>query len=1041
MSRTFRLAPPEPRPDLVMRTRLLRSLAGRWQHRVTAVTGGPGLGKTTVLAQAIAENRLAPRGDDLWIGLEPRDADADSLARVVTAAVERGDEAGGDLHEEASEQVAADPEHVADAVWRRAPTEACLVLDDVHLLEPGTSGAAWLDSLVATLPANGHVVLASRSEPPIRLGRFGTQGELLRVAEDDLRFDDDERSGFARQRGIDPRWLDVTGGWPAMAELIATVDQRLTGSYLWEEVLEPLGSLRRHVLAVLCDFGAADDALVSAALGADVDLAATLDGVPLVARRSDGWHVPHSLWWDAPGLEIDTDERVEMRRRAVDNLLVRHRFDEAFTLVAEAGLWDLAPQVLRAACLAPDRVTSSQLQRWLSKVPDDVEDTVGGRLAQGVHAWFRDPATSTGPLRQAAKAARAADDVDAEVTVVAQLAAVAWWHQDLASLFKLAVRMTQLDATGNPRAHAAATMGRAVAADIAGNRGSVLSELASLPREHLDPAWEVMSIWLAGVVQIERGDLDGVLALVERSRRNITTTHQYVLDSLEIFVAWLRGQVDEVVARIPEVYDQARRHGAGLYLHVGVVFACLACAAAGRTELARRYYDECVATAPPSEDGVPPASVLLALAVLQLAEYDVDGSAATMRLAVERHGLDNPLDRRTWRLVLPLVYLLLPESRPHWDGLKLRGPQARTLEMARAAVQTLEGDLGALRKVEILHPEAVRSTGGFVGAAVLAVGLTMAGRPEGPAVLSAGGPRAREVVRRVAAEPSWPFGAGAAPDLRRRAKAARSLLAAVPAPPSRPTYVGVLGPLVVRRGGRDGEEVVDTDLRRRRVQELLAYLVGHRRTTRPAIADTLWPDLDAKAAANNLGVTINHLLRILEPSRDQGEPSYLLRMDGASVQLVTDEFLHLDVDEFDAHIAAAARAEADGMPSLVLEHDLAAVALYRDTLHLDVVDTGWLDIDREHYRTRFVAAAVRAGQLLLARGDLEKAQTVVYRVLTTDRWSEGAYAVLVGAALARGDRSGAVRLLRRCEEALAELGVTPSPAVDQLRRRVELSPA
>src|SRR5262245_14909729 len=136
MSRSFRFVPPEPRPDSLTRPRLLRSLLGRWQHRVTAVTGGPGLGKTTLLAQAIAENRMAPRGDDVWIGLEEHDADVDRLARVVATAVDGGGRDGEGQGQgqgrAAHDRAVLDPGVVADAVWRRAPTEACIVLDDVH---------------------------------------------------------------------------------------------------------------------------------------------------------------------------------------------------------------------------------------------------------------------------------------------------------------------------------------------------------------------------------------------------------------------------------------------------------------------------------------------------------------------------------------------------------------------------------------------------------------------------------------------------------------------------------------------------------------------------------------------------------------------------------------------------------------------------------------------------------------------------------------------------------------------------------------------
>ena len=53
---------------------------------MTSLVGGPGLGKTTLLAQAIAENHLAPRGEDIWVGVEAQDADAERLARIVPGA-------------------------------------------------------------------------------------------------------------------------------------------------------------------------------------------------------------------------------------------------------------------------------------------------------------------------------------------------------------------------------------------------------------------------------------------------------------------------------------------------------------------------------------------------------------------------------------------------------------------------------------------------------------------------------------------------------------------------------------------------------------------------------------------------------------------------------------------------------------------------------------------------------------------------------------------------------------------------------------------
>jgi ATP/maltotriose-dependent transcriptional regulator MalT/DNA-binding SARP family transcriptional activator len=1040
MTRAFRFAPPVPRPGLVVRPRLLRSLAARWQHRVTALTGGPGLGKTTALAQAIAENRLAPRGQDRWVGLETHDVDVDSLARVVAAAITREpDEAGGDLHQRARQHQAMDPATVADAVWNRAPAEECLVFDDVHLLSAGSSGAAWLEALVAALPGNGHVVLASRAKPPVRLGRIGTQGEVLLLDEDALRFDDDELAGFARQRGIDPTWLDVTGGWPAMAELVATVDRQLTGTYLWEEVLEPLGTVGRHVLAVLSDLGGADDDLMSAAIGTPVELAGVLGGVPLVARGSDGWFVPHSLWREAPDIALGPTERAAVRRNAVDHLVGRNRFDDAFGLVEEAQLWDLAPRVLRSACLQVDHLSSTQLARWLARTPDGVRDTVAGRLADGVQAWFTHPAEAATPLKEAAQQAQDAGDVDAEVTAVARLAVDAWWRQDARAMGEQLQRVLELAATGNARARGLSTLGHAILADLSGGDDQVLALLASIEPDQVDASWAAAALWLRGAVLVDREDAEGVRALVARFHRSGDPVLRYIVEVLELILVWFGGDVDGALARTPATIRTARQHGVNAYLHIGLTLAAAAYANAGQADEARRLLEDVRATAPPTPGGMPPAGALIAEASLMVAEGDEEAKIADLvRLATDRYGLDQGMDRRLWRWLLPLTYVIVPETRAHWDAQPLRGRQRLARDLAAAVVGVRDGKAESwLHDVEIPSPGVTRALLGFYLSAELAVGLTEVGRPEGQALLAAAGPRARTVVRDLASGRS-----SRRPDrivLSRRVKAARALLAAVPAPPPRRTHLSVLGPLALRRDGSGGEEVVDADLRRKRVQALLAYLVGHRRTTRSKIAGTLWPDLDERSANNNLGVTLNHLLRILEPWREQGEPSYLLRMDGSSVQLVADEFLRIDVDEFDGHLADAAQAEADGTPSLALEHHLAAVALFRDTLHLDVGDVDWLDLEREHYKTRFVASAVRAGQLLLARGDVEKAQTVVYRALSTDPWSEDAYAVLVGAALARRDRSGARRLLQRCEEALSELGVEPSAAVEQLRRRVEVA--
>ena len=76
---------PVPVADALGRPRLLTIVQGRWTRPVTAVVAGAGFGKTTLLAQAVRENRLARDGVDVHLRLEAADASAARLAARLLA--------------------------------------------------------------------------------------------------------------------------------------------------------------------------------------------------------------------------------------------------------------------------------------------------------------------------------------------------------------------------------------------------------------------------------------------------------------------------------------------------------------------------------------------------------------------------------------------------------------------------------------------------------------------------------------------------------------------------------------------------------------------------------------------------------------------------------------------------------------------------------------------------------------------------------------------------------------------------------------------
>src|SRR5215469_13658550 len=127
------------------RLRLVRLLEGRWDRPVTLLVGGPGFGKTTVLAQTVRAHQVAPRGIDVWVSCEAAHEDPVRFATALLDALSADRRAPG-------RRAITGPRDVVDALIRCAPLEVCLLLDDVHEIPSGSAGAALLREVARTLP-------------------------------------------------------------------------------------------------------------------------------------------------------------------------------------------------------------------------------------------------------------------------------------------------------------------------------------------------------------------------------------------------------------------------------------------------------------------------------------------------------------------------------------------------------------------------------------------------------------------------------------------------------------------------------------------------------------------------------------------------------------------------------------------------------------------------------------------------------------------------------------------------------------------------
>jgi LuxR family maltose regulon positive regulatory protein len=282
-----KLRPPPSRSEWVMRVRLLEELERASRRAVTLIAAPAGYGKTTVVAQWLA-SESAP-ANVAWISLDTSDNDPARLWTQIATALER---AGCTVARDTTGFVAAGGYDMQAVVLPRIVDaiaafgeDITVLIDDFHMVR-AVECNEQIDFFVKHLPANAHLVLISRADPALRLGRLRAAGQLSEIRADDLAFNFQEASTLLVSDGIElsreavSELMQRTEGWPAGLYLAAltltgradpiefvhhfTGSNRFIGDYLTEEVLSrQTHEIRNFILNVsildrfsapLCDY-------------------------------------------------------------------------------------------------------------------------------------------------------------------------------------------------------------------------------------------------------------------------------------------------------------------------------------------------------------------------------------------------------------------------------------------------------------------------------------------------------------------------------------------------------------------------------------------------------------------------------------------------------------------------------------------------------------------------------------------------------------------------------------------------------------------
>lgn len=222
-----KLCVPLVRSGLVERRRLTGRLDEGTKGRLTLVSAQAGFGKTTLLGEWSLRAWLPVA----WVSLDEGDNDpARFLAYFVAALGNLQAGFGEDVLEPLRSPHPPPVESVLTALVNEMATfsgDFALVLDDYHLIE-ARSVHYILAFLLDHLPPRAHLVIASRTDPPLSLPRLLARGHLSQLSAADLRFTSREAAGFLNEAmSLDLSERDVaaleerTEGWIAGLQLAA----------------------------------------------------------------------------------------------------------------------------------------------------------------------------------------------------------------------------------------------------------------------------------------------------------------------------------------------------------------------------------------------------------------------------------------------------------------------------------------------------------------------------------------------------------------------------------------------------------------------------------------------------------------------------------------------------------------------------------------------------------------------------------------------------------------------------------------------------
>jgi len=366
---------------------------------LTIVAAPAGSGKTTLLAEwaSMARQSVA------WLSLEAADDQPERFLTYLVAALSSLDS------RIATQALAARDQgrdralsEVINAVTAYLDKDAVVILDDSHVLA-SPAIHHMLAFLIEHLPARLHLMLGTRTDPPLPLARLRVRGQLREIRADELRFSLIEVRAFLQAMGITlgdgtvQNLEQRTEGWIAGVQLAALAlrgradpdiaSHALSGNhhflldFVSEEILsqqtDAVRSFLLHTSMLEQLNGSLCDAMTGQTNGREMLVELRRANLFLSALDdAEEWYRYHALFADALRSRLQREDPALMRE------LYRRAsvwFEQQQQPITACDYALLAQDYSHAAALMDAMIDRlfwhgefGRIGRWLTQLPEDV---------------------------------------------------------------------------------------------------------------------------------------------------------------------------------------------------------------------------------------------------------------------------------------------------------------------------------------------------------------------------------------------------------------------------------------------------------------------------------------------------------------------------------------------------------------------------------------------------------------------------------------------------------------------------------------------